>query len=118
MENMTTKITSSYNNALDIKVVDGHFATNHSHINRYIDMTTIKSRRKMALAAAKSMATEYVATTIVDTIVCMDGTEVIGAYLANALTEYDLYASGTVTREVAMTYAQDQQYLRKKINGQ
>ena len=73
MENMTTKITSSYNNALDIKVVDGHFATNHSHINRYIDMTTIKSRRKMALAAAKSMATEYVATTIVDTIVCMDG---------------------------------------------
>ena len=76
MENMTTKITSSYNNALDIKVVDGHFATNHSHINRYIDMTTIKSRRKMALAAAKSMATEYVATTIVDTIVCMDGLEV------------------------------------------
>ena len=47
MENMTTKITSSYNNALDIKVVDGHFATNHSHINRYIDMTTIKSRRKI-----------------------------------------------------------------------
>ena len=31
---------------------------------------------------------------------------------------YELYASGTVTREVAMTYAQDQQYLRKKINGQ
>lgn len=46
MENMTTKITSSYNNALDIKVVEGHFATNHSHINRYIDMTTLKSRRK------------------------------------------------------------------------
>ena len=87
MENMTTKITSSYNNALDIKVVDGHFATNHSHINRYIDMTTIKSRRKMALAAAKSMATEYVATTIVDTIVCMDGLEVIGAYLAEELTK-------------------------------
>ena len=87
MENMTTKITSSYNNALDIKVVDGHFATNHSHINRYIDMTTIKSRRNMALAAAKSMATEYVATTIVDTIVCMDGLEVIGAYLAEELTK-------------------------------
>ena len=72
MENMTTKITSSYNNALDIKVVEGHFATNHSHINRYIDMTTLKSRRKMALAAAKSMATEYVATTIVDTIAWME----------------------------------------------
>ena len=31
---------------------------------------------------------------------------------------YDLFSSGTITREMAMTYAQDQQYLRKKINGQ
>lgn len=81
------KLYSSYNNALDIKVVNGHFATNHSHINQYIDMTTIKVRRKMALAAARSMATEYMASTVVDTIVCMDGTEVIGAYLAEALTD-------------------------------
>lgn len=87
MENMTMKITSSYNNVLDIKVVDGHFATNHSHINKYLDMTTLKSRRRMAQAAAKSMATKYMASTIVDTIVCMDGTEVIGAYLADALTD-------------------------------
>lgn len=81
------KLYSSYNNALDIKVVNGHFATNHSHINQYIDMTTIKVRRKMALAAARSMATEYMASSVVDTIVCMDGTEVIGAYLAEALTD-------------------------------
>lgn len=87
MDNLTIKVTSTYNNALDIKVVDGHFATNHSHINKYLDMTTLKSRRRMALAAAKSMATKYMASTIVDTIVCMDGTEVIGAYLADALTD-------------------------------
>ncbi len=87
MQNETIKIFSSYNNTLDIKVVNGHFATNHSHINQYIDMTTIKVRRKMALAAARSMATEYMASSIVDTIVCMDGTEVIGAYLADALTD-------------------------------
>jgi twitching motility protein PilT len=31
---------------------------------------------------------------------------------------YELFAAGTITREMAMTYAQDQQYLRKKINGQ
>ena len=31
---------------------------------------------------------------------------------------YELFASGTITGETAMTYAQDQQYLRKKINGQ
>ncbi len=86
MTNEPIKIYSSYNNTLAIKVVNGHFATNHSHINQYIDMTTIKVRRRMAMAAAKSMATEYMATTVVDTIVCMDGTEVIGAYLADALT--------------------------------
>lgn len=86
MENQSMKLYSSYNNLLNIKVINGHFATNHSHINQYIDMTTIKVRRKMAIAAAKSMATEYVSSTIVDTIVCMDGTEVIGAYLADALT--------------------------------
>ena len=31
---------------------------------------------------------------------------------------YVLFSAGTITREMAMTYAQDQQYLRKKINGQ
>jgi orotate phosphoribosyltransferase len=87
LEHKTMRVSSSYNNTLNIKVVDGHFATNHSHINKYIDMTTLKSRRRMAMAAAKSMSTEYLATTIVDTIVCMDGTEVIGAYLASALTD-------------------------------
>lgn len=87
MKNESIKLISSYNNLLYIRVMNGHFATNHSHINQYIDMTTLKVRGHMAMAAAKSMATEYVATTIVDTIVCMDGTEVIGAYLAEALSQ-------------------------------
>ena len=30
---------------------------------------------------------------------------------------YDLFSAGTITRETALTYAQDQQYLKKKING-
>ncbi len=90
MNNEPIKLYSSYNNSLNISVVNGHFATNHSHINQYIDMTTLKVRKKMAQSAAKSMATEYMATTIVDTIVCMDGTEVIGAYLADALTEHGI----------------------------
>ena len=49
-------------------------------------MSVLKSRQSMARAAAKSIASEYVATTVVDTIVCMDGTEVIGSYLAEELT--------------------------------
>ena len=87
MKHESMKLTSSYNNQLYIKVMNGHFATNHSHINQYIDMTTLKVRGTMAAAAAKSMGTEYMASTIVDTIVCMDGLEVIGAYLAEELTK-------------------------------
>ncbi len=85
-EHQAMKVYSQYNNSVSIKVVPGHFATNHSHITHYIDMTTLKSRQSMARAAAKSIAGEYVGTTIVDTIVCMDGTEVIGGYPAEELT--------------------------------
>lgn len=86
MEDKAIKVYSQYNNFLSVKIIPGHFATNHSHINFYMDMTTLKTRQSMALAAAKSIVHEYVNSTVVDTIVCMDGTEVIGAYLAEELT--------------------------------
>ena len=38
------------------------------------------------MAAANILADKYVNTTIVDTILCIEGTEVIGAYLADKLT--------------------------------
>lgn len=83
----TFKIDSPYNNLIKLKVSQGHFATTSSHINYYIDLTTLKARASEAKAVAKSMSHEYIATTIVDTIVCLDNTDVIGAYLADALTE-------------------------------
>lgn len=86
-EQQAITINSSYNNNVQIKVIPGHFATNHSHITHYIDMTVLKTRQSMARAAAKSIASEYVGSTVVDTIICMDGTEVIGSYLAEELTE-------------------------------
>lgn len=86
-ENQPIKIQSNYNNKISISVTPGHFATNHSHITHYIDMTTLKTRQSMARAAAKSLAGEYMGTTVVDTIICMDGMEVIGSYLAEELTD-------------------------------
>lgn len=83
----TFKIDSPYNNLISLKVSQGHFATTSSHINYYIDLTTLKARASEAKAVAKSMSHEYMATTIVDTIVCLDNTNAIGAYLADALTE-------------------------------
>ena len=82
-----TKIPSKQYPDVTLKVIPGHFVTPNSHINYYIDMTTMKTRQNEASAVAKALSTEYVASTIVDTIVCMDGTEVIGAFLAEELTK-------------------------------
>lgn len=87
MENTNSfKINSQYNNLISLKATPGHFATSSSHINYYIDMTSLKSRRNEAKAVAKALVQEYVATTTIDTIICLDGTDIIGAYLADELT--------------------------------
>ncbi|WP_026507358.1 orotate phosphoribosyltransferase [Butyrivibrio sp. MC2013] len=70
-----------------LKIIPGHFVTPNSHINYYVDMTTMKTRRSEARAVASAMAQAYISSTIIDTIICMDGTEVIGAYLADELTK-------------------------------
>lgn len=86
MESRATKIHSSINQNAIIRVIPGHFATNHSHINYYVDMTIMKSRKSEAAAAASVLARKYTTSTYIDTIICMDGCEVIGAYLADELT--------------------------------
>lgn len=87
MENRAIEIQSKNNKNVAIRVIPGHFATNHSHINYYVDMTIMKSRKNEAAAAAAALAQSYSSNTYIDTIICMDGCEVIGAYLADALTE-------------------------------
>ncbi len=72
---------------LFLRVSKGHFATNHSHINYYIDVSTQKTRLSEARAVAEELVSYYDSTTIVDTILCLDGTEVIGTCLADFLTK-------------------------------
>ena len=79
------KINHATLREIGMRVVPGHFVTSHSHINYYFDMTTMKIRQSEAQAVARAIAEQYSYNTIVDTIVCMDGTQVIGAYLAEAL---------------------------------
>ena len=69
-----------------LRVKKGHFATMHCPTNYYIDVTTQKTRLSEAEAVAKEMVAAYRASTIVDTIICLDGTEVIGASIARELT--------------------------------
>ncbi len=72
---------------LYLRVAKGHFASNHSHTNYYIDVAAQKSRLSEAKAVAEELCANYNYTsTVIDTILCLDGTEVIGTCLANELT--------------------------------
>lgn len=98
MESRTIKLYAK-NTSVPLKVVPGHFATNHSHVNYYIDMTTLKTRVSEAGAVAAALAGQYVVNSIVDTIVCLDGTQVIGTQLAQELTRAgygSMNAHGTI----------------------
>lgn len=86
MESRAIKIYAPMNKKIALKVMPGHFATNNSHINLYIDLTMMKTRQSEAAEAARVMAKQYITSTVVDTIVCLDGCEVIGAYLAQELS--------------------------------
>lgn len=45
------RITSRVNKRLYADAIPGHFATNHSHINYYIDMSEIKHSMAMSREA-------------------------------------------------------------------
>ena len=87
METRAVKIESKVNPNAHIRIIPGHFATTHSHVNYYVDMTIMKSRKSEAMAAAQVLAQSYSTSTYIDTIICIDGCEVIGAYLAEELTK-------------------------------
>ena len=70
-----------------LNVNRGHFATGHSHINYYIDVTAQKFCLSEARKVAQELAKEYKASTLVDTILCLDGTEVIAACMASEMTK-------------------------------
>ncbi len=86
MENRTLKIFDR-TGTVPLKIVHGHFATNHSHVNYYLDMTTLKTRLSEAGAVASLLAGRYLSNTVIDTIVCLDGTQIIGTLLAQELTK-------------------------------
>ena len=69
-----------------LRYAKGHFATNHSHINYYVDITYQKTRLSEARDVARQLANGLTNTTLVDTILCLDGTAVIGTCLADELT--------------------------------
>lgn len=87
MDERLEDLRSKRNPKARIKIMKGHFATSNSHLNTYIDMSTVKTRHNNAREAAKELASEYMSNTYINTIVCLDETEVIGTFMAEQLAD-------------------------------
>ncbi len=115
-----TKIYARGNHDLALKVTKGHFSSDRFHINYYIDMTDLKMRQCNAEAVAKAIVQKYVnrvsfsnnmggmaseyynqlseayaVKAPIDTIICMDGCEAIGAYIARELSSVGFATTNT-----------------------
>ncbi len=89
MSDLNTFKHATKRNNLFLRVAKGHFATSNRHSNYYIDVVAQKARVSEAQAVAEELSSYFYHSTIVDTVLCLDGTEVIGTCLANQLTKAD-----------------------------
>lgn len=87
MEDRAYSVSLTKNPLISMKVIPGHFTTNHFHISHYLDVSELKTNAVIAKDVARELSIPYLANVSVDTIVCMEGTEVIGAYLAEELMQ-------------------------------
>ena len=85
MNNNSFEVSLSKNPDILMNVIPGHYTTNHFHLSHYLDLDNFKTNSSLAKDVAIEFAIPYLSTTFIDTIVCMEGTELIGAYLAKEL---------------------------------
>lgn len=86
MESRMTEISSQKSGNIKIGIIPGHFATNHSHVNYYVGLDSIKRNYKMAKETARVIAGDFLGTSI-DTIIPLEGTQMLAAYLADRLSD-------------------------------
>ena len=86
------KIDYATNKDVVLRYIPGHFITPYSHVNYYMDLTDMKCRQREARATGEELAQQYMISEVVDTILCLDNMEVIGAYLANKLTKAGIHS--------------------------
>lgn len=56
MDSRLEDLRSTRNPKARIKIMKGHFATSNSHLNTYIDMSTVKTRHNNAKETAKELS--------------------------------------------------------------
>ena len=81
------KIDYQRNKDVVLRYIPGHFITPNSHVNYYMDLSDMKSRQREARATGEELAEFYNYSDVIDTILCLNSMEVVGAYMANKLTK-------------------------------
>ncbi|MBR5115949.1 MAG: orotate phosphoribosyltransferase [Lachnospiraceae bacterium] len=89
------KIDHERNKDVVLRYIPGHFITPNSHVNYYMDLTDMKSRQREARATGEELAEMYLASDVIDTILCLNGMEVVGSYLANKLTKAGIISANS-----------------------
>ncbi len=88
------KYYSRNDRSILLNAARGHFATSNSHINYFIDITRIKIRIGEAKESARALRQKLLYHVVeVDTICCLEGTEVLGAFLGEELEKGDFYTA-------------------------
>ena len=81
------KIDHAKNKDVVLRYIPGHFITPNSHVNYYMDLSDMKARQREARATGEELADLYLSSDVIDTILCLNGTDIVGAYMANKLTK-------------------------------
>lgn len=97
MNHDTYELISGRSRKVTIRIVEGHFATQHSHVTHFIDMTRVKSETVSARAAAGLFAERFSGEPV-DTVITLERTKMIGAFLAEDLAKSGL----NVNRNIAV----------------
>jgi len=87
MNSTSYEVSLQKNPRITIQVTPGHYSTSLHHTNYYLDVGTLKANAYVARDVARELAVPYISSAIVETIVCMENTKVIGAFLAQELLQ-------------------------------
>ena len=77
-------VTAKGNRKIRLNIYPGHYATSHAHVDNYFSMTEVRTDCGMAAEAADMLAAHF-RYTPVDTVISLEYTQIIGAFVAMRL---------------------------------
>ena len=113
MNNDIYELISARNRSVTIRSVEGHFATQHSHVSHFIDMTRVKSEMVSARAAAELFASRFKGEPV-DTVITLERTKMIGGFLAEELAKTGLNLNRNIA-VITPEFTNEKMFLRDNL---